>query len=130
MRFEIQQSEHIKVVYGQDVVSGVFLAVTDARLEYQVEATREVNHRIAESVGLGDGGGSYFDLHTGAHGVGAQVDPKTMATYLRRYGLPDEDVRLLLPSTNTNRQLCCICKAPGRSCCSHSCRTQRYYRHV
>jgi hypothetical protein len=53
-----------------------------------------VNH-VTESIGVGDGGGSYFDLHTGAHGFGIKVDGATMATYLRRFGVPDTAIAQL-----------------------------------
>ena len=54
-------------------MTGVFLAVHDKRLEYDPESTAEVN-KVTESIGIGDGGGSYLNLHTGVTGFGSMVD--------------------------------------------------------
>jgi len=45
---------------------------------------------VTSQVGDGDGGGSYFDLHTGSIGFGIKVDHETMAVYLKRFGVPQE----------------------------------------
>ena len=52
-------------------------------------------NRVTESIGVCDGGGSYFDLHTGSNGFGINVDDKTMAVYLLRYGVPADKVNEL-----------------------------------
>lgn len=82
------------MAYGYSELSGVFLSVFDKRLMYDENATKEVN-AVSEAIGVKDGGGSYFDLHTGLAGFGFKVDDKTMATFLKRYGVTDEQVRSL-----------------------------------
>jgi hypothetical protein len=63
----IIESDVIRVAYGFDEVSEIFLSVYDKRLEWQENASEEVN-KIAESLGSEDGSGGYFDLHTGLIG--------------------------------------------------------------
>jgi len=53
-------------------VTGFFLSVYDARLKWNADASKEVND-VTEKVGVCDGGGSYFDLHTGHGGFGFKV---------------------------------------------------------
>ena len=65
-RFEIE-GDPIRVVFGIDEVTGVFLSVFDRRLEYDSAATKAVND-VTTSIGVQDSGGSYFDLHTGSTG--------------------------------------------------------------
>ena len=50
---------------------------------------------MTESVGIGNGNGSYFDLHTGDTGFGQKVDDKTMKAYLIRFGVPPQKIREL-----------------------------------
>lgn len=61
-RFKIE-GDPIHVAYGVDeeIGAGVFLSVFDRRLEWNEEANDEVN-KVTESIGVKDGGGSYFDL--------------------------------------------------------------------
>ncbi|KAL7572483.1 hypothetical protein ACA910_000311 [Epithemia clementina (nom. ined.)] len=92
-RFTIE-GDPIRMAYGFDKRSGVFLSVYDKRLKYNSDASREVN-KVTEAIGVKDGGGSYFDLHTGRHGFGLKVDDKTMATYLQRFGVPPSNIALL-----------------------------------
>jgi hypothetical protein len=93
-RFEFENGPHIKIAYGSDHVIGVFLSVSDDRLEYDDKASDEVNG-ITEKVGVKDGGGSYFDLHTGQNGFGFRVSNKVMRVYLARYGVPEEKINLI-----------------------------------
>ena len=91
MRFIIDGAP-ISVAYGVDQFSGVFLLVCDKRLKYDPKASDEVN-AVTNSIGIGDGGGSYFDLHTGARGFGSKVNDQTMLSYLRRFGVPEDRIR-------------------------------------
>eukprot|EP00978_Attheya_sp_CCMP212_P038116 scaffold185618_cov67-Attheya_sp.AAC.1 len=106
-RFTIP-GDRISVAFGYDGLTGVFLS---------------------------DGGGSYFDLHTGQHGFGIKVDDNTMATYLKRFGVPDDKVNELplnltgtdwaavRPGTSNNKvgswKVCTTCRTKSRSC--HEC---------
>lgn len=101
-RYEIP-GDPIRVVYGLDDLTGVFLSVYDKRLEYDPSESRRVN-AVTEAFGVQDGGGSYFDLHTGRAGVGIRVDDETMATYLRRYGVPEDKIVALLPRLVSQRR--------------------------
>ena len=67
VRYIIKQGP-ITVAYGTDEVSGVFLSVSDSRLEYDSEASDKVNDVTSEVGTVNDGGGSYFDIHTGKTG--------------------------------------------------------------
>ena len=76
-----------------------------------------------EPVGIFDGGGSYFNLHTAKQGFGLRVDNKTMAMYLRRYGVTsDNDAGILslleseeVPAT---KKICIVCTQLGKFVCS------------
>ena len=48
------------------------------------------------SIGIGDGAGSYFDLHTGQKGLGKKVSKETIQVYLSRYGVDKERIDELL----------------------------------
>jgi hypothetical protein len=90
-RYEID-SWPISVAYGYDEpLDHVFLSVIDKRLEYSSTASAEVNS-ITSKVGIHDGGGSYFNLHTGEFGFGFKVSHATMRTYLLRYGVTDKSI--------------------------------------
>jgi hypothetical protein len=92
-RFVIDDGGPIHIAYGFN--SPVFLSVSDRRLKYETSATKGVN-AVTEAIGVKDGGGSYFDLHTSkVGGFGVQVDDETMATYLRRYGVSEKQIRAL-----------------------------------
>jgi hypothetical protein len=89
-RFEIPGNP-IHVAFGHDLPMGVFLSVVDNRLKWSSSASQEVNAAI-EKIGVQDGGGSYFEIHTGQHGFGIRVDDETMATFLRRFGVSEEQI--------------------------------------
>jgi hypothetical protein len=89
-RFEIK-SDHITFAYGWDKCNGYFISVFDKRLEWKEGASDEVNS-ITVKIGVMDGGGSYFDLHTGSNGYGFEVSQATLAEYMRRYGAPESHV--------------------------------------
>ena len=74
---------------------GVFLSVYDERLKFDANSSSDVN-AVTEKIGRKDGGGCYFDLHTGPNRDGFKVDDETMATYLKRFGVPDDQI-LKLP---------------------------------
>lgn len=93
-RYTIEGSP-ISVAYGEDKVTGVFLSVFDSRLEYQDNVSAEVNE-VAESIGVKDGGGGYFDLHTGKNGFGKKVSKETMRVYFSRYGVKKQHIDKLL----------------------------------
>lgn len=95
-RFTID-GDPISVAFGYEDDPGlanVFLSVDDKRLEYDGDASEAVN-AVTQKVGVGDGGGSYFNLHTGRFGFGIQVDDKTMEVYLKRFGVPQEQIDAL-----------------------------------
>jgi hypothetical protein len=94
VRYEIK-GPYITVAYGLDQLSGVFLSVLDNRLKYEEDASDEVNS-IGLNVGPKDGGGGYFDLHTGPMGFGMKVSQETIAVYLKRYGVTSARVDKLL----------------------------------
>jgi hypothetical protein len=87
---------------------------------------------VTNSIGIGDGGGSYFDLHTGAHGFGSKVNDQTMLTYLRRFGVPENRIQELglktnaidwtsvEPGTSTrkvgDRKICTSCRKKTSEC--------------
>ena len=93
MRYEIK-GDPISIAYGDSESSGVFLSVYDQRLRYDGNSTSNVN-AVTEKIGVHDGGGSYFDLHTGAYGFGIRVDDETMTTYLKRFGVTDDCISAL-----------------------------------
>ena len=78
---------YFTVFYGYDRMNGYFFSVSDSRLEWREGESKEVN-KITGMIGVGDGGGSYFDLHTGKRGFGFEATKETLATYLMRYGGP------------------------------------------
>ena len=115
----------IRVAYGYSESPGVFLSVCDERLEYDENATDEVNV-VTANIWVKDGGGSYFDLHTGLSGYGLKVDDKTMATFLERYGVTDEQIRLLPLQLDIGNaavkkrspDVCDVCNKQASSWCS------------
>ena len=153
-RFEIKGSP-ISIAYGFDdilIKCDYFLSVFDERLKWDEAASEEVN-KITEMVGVKDGGGSYFDLHTGQIGFGFKVTEKTMAAYMKRYGVPGEHVAAVLKSkpfgtqkntkdknnntenliespskdnTKTSAELCPICKQKEASKKCSKCKIMSY----
>ena len=141
MRIEIP-GDPISVVYGYDGMAGVFLSVIDKRLAHNLDSSDEVN-AVAESIGVGDGGGSYLNLHTGRHGFGTKVDDNTMAAFLKRYDVTADRIselplritdviwQYVEPGTSTREvgsmKVCTSCRAKTRSCkdCA-KCRTVPY----
>ena len=77
----------VSIAFGFDESSQYFLSVFDKRLEIKDGVSEEVN-KVAMNVGIKDGGGSYFDLHTGTKGFGMKVSNDTMKCYLSRFGVP------------------------------------------
>jgi hypothetical protein len=95
-RYTIEvEGSPISVAYGYDEINGIFLAVTDERLEYDENAADPIN-QVTESIGVKDGGGSYFDLHTGDVGFGLKVSESTMLVYLKRYGVSEKQIKQVL----------------------------------
>jgi hypothetical protein len=106
-RYTIEvEGSPISVAYGYDEINGIFLAVTDERLAYDRNAAEPIN-QVIESIGLGDGGGSYFDLHTGDVGFGQKVSESTMLVYLKRYGVSEKQIKQVLEDKNRNGSLKC-----------------------
>lgn len=95
-RFVIEEGP-IEIAYGFDEFVGYFLAVTDARLQFDHTCSQEVQE-IGMKIGIGDEDGSYFDLHTGKGGFGFKVSQETMAEYYRRYKVPQAHIRAVLES--------------------------------
>ena len=130
MRIRIP-GDPISVAYGYDGMTDVFLSVFDKRLAYNSDSTDKVN-AVTESIGNGDGGGSYFDLHTGSYGFGKKVDDNTMATFLKRYGVSVDKISELPlnitdvnwsniePGTSTSAvgswKVCTNCRVKSGSC--------------
>ena len=85
----------IHVAYGLDNSAGIFLSVFDDRLAYDETASYAVN-KVTESIGVKDGGGSYFDLHTGPIGFGEKVSIATIVVFLKRYGIPEKHIESLV----------------------------------
>ena len=121
VRYELKGSP-ISVAYGSDEISGVFLSVYDDRLANSETAGDEVN-AITEKIGVGDGGGSYFDLHTGTSGFGHKVSLNTIRTFLIRYGAKEEHVNSLCPQKATkgirplNERVCNLCWKESTKVC-------------
>ena len=82
-------------------MTGIFLSVSDSRLEDDENASPEVND-VTLKVGVGDGGGSYFDLHTGTHGFGQKVSEETILVYLKRFGITDEQINKMFIDATPN----------------------------
>lgn len=93
MRYTIDGSP-ISVAYGDDQFTGVFLSVYDERLESSESASDEVNSLLNKH--YADGNGAYLDLHTGMGGFGQKVSKSAMEVFFRRYGVPEEHIKLLL----------------------------------
>ena len=99
VRYELNiKGTPISIAYGFDEFVGISLSVFDSRLETNVNASKEVN-RACESIGVQDGGGGYFDLHT-IHGFGMKVSTDTILVFLRRYGVTEESITTLLRDAN------------------------------
>ncbi|KAG7353399.1 MYND finger domain containing protein [Nitzschia inconspicua] len=118
LQFEIP-GDPIHVTYGYSGVAGVFLAVFDNRLQH---ASDKVN-AVTKAIGVCDGGGSYFDLHTGPDGFGMKVDHATMAVFLKRYGVSEAQIRALpldVPKPNHEKSgnRCVICEMKTSKICS------------
>jgi hypothetical protein len=130
-RYEIKDDDSpISVAYGSDemATTGTFLAVTDTRLEWDENASDEVN-AVTEKIGIKDGGGSYFDLHTGNIGFGLKVSSAVMRVFLTRYGVSQDMADFVLLETflmSVSRpQDCNKCKLEaGKNCAK--CKTKRY----
>lgn len=140
----------IEVAYGYEDDPGlanVFLSVYDKRLMYSGNASEKVN-KVTEKVGDGDGGGSYFALRTGQIGIGLKVDDMTMAVYLKRFGVTDEQIESLplkVPKPHVASSLarvragaCPMCQKPGskrcgkcgsRAYCSDTCQRKEWKIH-
>jgi hypothetical protein len=85
-RLELPSNAHITVGYGYDEFSGFFISVYDDRLEWKPE-NDEAYNTLCQSLYIGDGGGSYFDAHTGIGGFGIKVELKVMARLWEKYGV-------------------------------------------
>lgn len=94
-RYEIHDGDNIRVTFGvtDDDASRVFLSVYDNRIKYDPYASAGVN-KVAECIQC-SGDGCFLDLHTGSNGFGHRVDDDTMATYLRRYGVTEDQIGFL-----------------------------------
>ena len=83
------------------------------------EASTEVNE-VALSIGVGDGAGSYFDLHSGQKGLGKKVSKETIQVYLLRYGIDKKRVDELLrwSSGKSIGSTCSVCYKEETKTCS------------
>jgi hypothetical protein len=82
----------VHVAWGYDEpLQGYFFSATDDCLSWQEDQTAEVD-KIVEVV-AGDGGGSYFNLHTYAFGgFGHKVSKETIFAFMRRYDIDPEKI--------------------------------------
>lgn len=106
IKYKIEGGGENHVTYGFDNLSGVYLSVKDRRLEWTRGQSNAVK-KIVHSVGVGDGSGSYFDIHTGRKGYGTRVGMDTMADFLKRYGVSDEritELRALVPKPSPKKK--------------------------
>jgi len=95
----IIKSDPITVEYGFDDclinICEVFLSVFDSRLEYDENASEEVNSAAEKSLFIKDGDCCYFSLTTSPIGIGLRVNKDTMKVYLKRYGVPDDHIKFI-----------------------------------
>ncbi|KAF9185269.1 hypothetical protein BGZ51_002744 [Haplosporangium sp. Z 767] len=91
VRYEKDEGD-INIAWGYDEPQcGYFLTVVDRRLEWQAEASKDVN-QICEEVSL-SGGGSYFNLNTySIGGFGFRVSEATIFAFMRRYGIDPTEI--------------------------------------
>ncbi|KAJ3027659.1 UNVERIFIED_CONTAM: hypothetical protein HDU68_003364 [Siphonaria sp. JEL0065] len=106
VRHEIEQGP-IKIAYGKDMVTGLFLTVHDSRLCFAniddsthlhntdfahnnpAEATTdEINYTRLEGI--------YLQLRTNENGFGKHVSIPIMKTYMERYGVPTKQIEELI----------------------------------
>jgi hypothetical protein len=122
-RFEIEDT-HTTTAYGTDPVTGVFLSVYDKRLAYDPNASKEVN-AISEQIGVQDGSGNYFDLHTGKQGFGLRVSNATMRVFLARYGVPQDKINFVFQEASLMDPNCRACESEAAKKCA-KCKTVKY----
>jgi hypothetical protein len=122
-RFEIED-EHTIVAYGTDPVTGVFLSVSDKRLAVDSNASDEVN-LVAQQIGVQDGSGNYFDLHTGKQGFGFQVSNAVMRVLLARYRVPEDKINFVFQEASLMDPNCRACKFESAKKCA-KCKTVQY----
>jgi len=117
--FTIDTGGPVYVRYGYDddppsfTLLGVFLHVSDRRLQYDENATESVN-KVSETLIVPDGGGCYLSLTTGPYGIGTRVDDSTLVTFMRRYGVPEEHIKqfpLKIDARTESRKDLLYCKA-------------------
>ncbi|KAJ3110458.1 hypothetical protein HK098_000558, partial [Nowakowskiella sp. JEL0407] len=135
----IQQgsSSPIKISYGFDEVTGVFLSVVDKRIAYSLHFSEEINTLIVSDLGKKLDEGCYFSTHTAAVGFGELVTSGETVVLLRRFGVPENEIALLrikIPITgnmqfrmNTKLKrvdVCTLCET-GEKRCSR-CHTLHY----
>jgi hypothetical protein len=125
-RFEINdEASPTYVAYGTDPVTGVFLTAYDKRLETKEKATGEVN-AITTKIGVQDGGGGYFDLHTGKTGFGFKVSNAAMRVFLARYGVPEDKINFVFQEASLLMDKDCKqCELDASKSCA-KCKTKRY----
>ncbi|KAF9201720.1 hypothetical protein BGZ49_008073 [Haplosporangium sp. Z 27] len=87
---KIEGTFHIS--WGYDAaLFGYFLTVADKRLEWNIEASEEVN--LISSKICEHGGGCYLELNTyPTGGFGHKVSKDTIFTYMKRYGVNPPEV--------------------------------------
>jgi hypothetical protein len=94
---QFQISSPIVIRYGYDKLNGLFLQAEDARLQVKEEGSNEANKIAMEfSTSSADGGGGYFDLHTGVNGFGLRVSEDVMVEYFRRFEVPENKISQLV----------------------------------
>ena len=126
---DTKSGDPLEMAFGYEDDPGlanVFLSVYDKRLRYDAASSAAVN-AVTEKAGDGDGGGCYLSLRTGKYGIGVPVDDSTMAVYLKRFGVPEEQIETLplnIPKPGLVRRtqkagegVCPSCQKPGTKRC-------------
>ena len=89
-RASFNQGSFIQVSYGIEDSKGVFLSVSDSRLQFDEASTKEAN----DIRGQFSSNGVYLDLHTGS-GTGTKVSLEVITTFLKKYDVPQEQMKAL-----------------------------------
>ncbi|KAJ1565075.1 hypothetical protein HK096_004674, partial [Nowakowskiella sp. JEL0078] len=84
---------NIIVDYGFDADVGVYLYVSDKRLEYDEHASDGVNYVLSK---FARPGGEYFDVHTGSIGTGRRVTYQGMSQLLNLFNIKHETIKHLI----------------------------------
>jgi tetratricopeptide (TPR) repeat protein len=113
-----KDESQIKIDYGRDDKKGVFLVVTDKRLQNDEKAKKGIKE--VTNLYTTDKNGTYLNLYTGESDKGTKVSKDTIEVYLRKYNISEDEIRKLLNSEN-----CFVCKKDTTKFCQ-KCKTVYY----